>query len=194
MTGNPSSPNLLNSPPSRGPGVRRLNRVPLFIAMAILAIIAATIAYTYWLRLQHREAGSNGGANRQIRSRSHGRPRRGLHPAQGGRGHPCAGAAARPGPTGAAAAGAGGPEQGRVAALSRSRRTDPGRARTARPASGRVAHQASGRPRTAERQRSNRARRLGAGVGVRSIREAGERETGAARRRRGAGPRSQPAG
>ena len=52
MTGNPSSPNLLNSPPSRGPGVRRLNRVPLFIAMAILAIIAATIAYTYWLRLQ----------------------------------------------------------------------------------------------------------------------------------------------
>ena len=32
--------------------MRRLNRVPLFIAMAILAIIAATIAYTYWLRLQ----------------------------------------------------------------------------------------------------------------------------------------------
>jgi type IV secretion system protein VirB10 len=32
--------------------VRRLNRVPLFIAMVILAIIAATIAYTYWLRLQ----------------------------------------------------------------------------------------------------------------------------------------------
>jgi type IV secretion system protein VirB10 len=32
--------------------VRRLNRVPLFIAMAILAVIAATIAYTYWLRLQ----------------------------------------------------------------------------------------------------------------------------------------------
>jgi type IV secretion system protein VirB10 len=32
--------------------VRRLNRAPLFIAMAILAIIAATIAYTYWLRLQ----------------------------------------------------------------------------------------------------------------------------------------------
>ncbi len=52
MTGDPSSPNLLNAPPSRGPGVRRLNRVPLFIAMAILAIVAATIAYTYWLRLQ----------------------------------------------------------------------------------------------------------------------------------------------
>ncbi len=32
--------------------MRRLNRVPLFIAMAILSIIAATIAYTYWLRLQ----------------------------------------------------------------------------------------------------------------------------------------------
>ncbi len=32
--------------------MRRLNRVPLFIALAILAIIAATIAYTYWLRLQ----------------------------------------------------------------------------------------------------------------------------------------------
>ena len=41
-----------HGPPSRGPGVRRLNRVPLFIAVAILAIIAATIAYTYWLRLQ----------------------------------------------------------------------------------------------------------------------------------------------
>ena len=52
MSNSPASPDLLQSPPSRGPGVRRLNRVPLFIALAILAIIAATIAYTYWLRLQ----------------------------------------------------------------------------------------------------------------------------------------------
>ncbi|MFZ1110035.1 MAG: TrbI/VirB10 family protein, partial [Rhodomicrobium sp.] len=52
MSNSPTSPDLLQPPPSRGPGVRRLNRVPLFIAMAILAIIAATIAYSYWLRLQ----------------------------------------------------------------------------------------------------------------------------------------------
>jgi len=48
----PSSPDLLGGSPSRGAGVRRLNRVPLMIAMAILALIMATIAYTYHLRLQ----------------------------------------------------------------------------------------------------------------------------------------------
>ncbi|ADP70342.1 conjugation TrbI family protein [Rhodomicrobium vannielii ATCC 17100] len=52
MNKTPSSPDLLGGPPSRGAGVRRLNRVPLMIAMAILALIMATIAYTYHLRLQ----------------------------------------------------------------------------------------------------------------------------------------------
>jgi type IV secretion system protein VirB10 len=48
----PSSPDLLTPPPARGAGVRRLNRIPLMIAMAILALIMATIAYTYHMRLQ----------------------------------------------------------------------------------------------------------------------------------------------
>ncbi|MFT4080318.1 TrbI/VirB10 family protein [Rhodomicrobium sp.] len=52
MNETPSSPDLLGATPSRGAGVRRLNRVPLMIAMAILALIMATIAYTYHLRLQ----------------------------------------------------------------------------------------------------------------------------------------------
>ncbi|MBI4723824.1 MAG: conjugal transfer protein TrbI, partial [Rhodomicrobium sp.] len=52
MNDTPPSPDFLGGPPARGAGVRRLNRVPLMIAMAILAIIMATIAYTYHLRLQ----------------------------------------------------------------------------------------------------------------------------------------------
>jgi type IV secretion system protein VirB10 len=46
------SPDLLGSAPLRGHGVRRLNRIPMLIAMAILAVIMAAIAYTYHLRLQ----------------------------------------------------------------------------------------------------------------------------------------------
>ena len=60
MTGPQDSPDLLAPPPQRGEGVRRLNRVPLMIAMAILAIIGGTIAYTYHARLQ-RAAEGNGG-------------------------------------------------------------------------------------------------------------------------------------
>jgi type IV secretion system protein VirB10 len=57
----PSSPDLLGSAPGRGQGVRRLNRIPLLIAMAILAIIMAAIAYTYHLRLQaSRQSGETG--------------------------------------------------------------------------------------------------------------------------------------
>ncbi len=55
----PDSPDLLSGPPARGQGVRRLNRVPLMIAMAILALIMATVAYTYHARLkQAQRAGS----------------------------------------------------------------------------------------------------------------------------------------
>ena len=49
---NAPSPDLLGGPPARGQGVRRLNRVPLMIAMAILALIMATVAYTYHARLK----------------------------------------------------------------------------------------------------------------------------------------------
>ncbi|MFZ0569069.1 MAG: TrbI/VirB10 family protein [Rhodomicrobium sp.] len=56
---NAPSPDLLGGPPARGQGVRRLNRVPLMIAMAILALIMATVAYTYHARLkQAQRAGS----------------------------------------------------------------------------------------------------------------------------------------
>ena len=58
--------------------MRRLNRVPLFIAMAILAIIAATIAYTYWLRLQTARQAEAPARTGQIRSYPRRRPRR-LH-------------------------------------------------------------------------------------------------------------------
>jgi type IV secretion system protein TrbI len=55
---NAPSPDLLGGPPARGQGVRRLNRVPLMIAMAILALIMATVAYTYHARL--KQAGRSG--------------------------------------------------------------------------------------------------------------------------------------
>ena len=61
----PSSPDLLGGPPSRGAGVRRLNRVPLMIAMAILALIMATIAYTYHLRLQASKQATDKGGQAQ---------------------------------------------------------------------------------------------------------------------------------
>jgi type IV secretion system protein VirB10 len=61
MNNEPSSPDLLGSTPGRGQGVRRLNRIPLLIAMAILAIIMAAIAYTYHLRLQASRQSSKAG-------------------------------------------------------------------------------------------------------------------------------------
>ncbi len=38
MTDLPPSPDLLGAPPTRGAGVRRLNRVPLMVATAILIL------------------------------------------------------------------------------------------------------------------------------------------------------------
>ncbi|MGC2632435.1 MAG: conjugal transfer protein TrbI, partial [Rhodomicrobium sp.] len=60
---NAPSPDLLGGPPARGQGVRRLNRVPLMIAMAILALIMATVAYTYHARL--KQAGRAGGEDKK---------------------------------------------------------------------------------------------------------------------------------
>ncbi len=56
MTDAPRSPDLLPRPDARSAGVRRLNRIPLMIAMAILALIMAAIFYTYYLRLQQSRA------------------------------------------------------------------------------------------------------------------------------------------
>ena len=61
MTDTPPSPDLLNRPAARGEGVRRLNRVPLMIAMGVLALIMATIFYTYYLRLQQSKAAAKTG-------------------------------------------------------------------------------------------------------------------------------------
>ena len=60
MTDIPSSPDLLQPPPTRGAGVRRLNRIPLMMALVILVIIMATIAYTYHLRLQASNSSDRG--------------------------------------------------------------------------------------------------------------------------------------
>ncbi len=60
MTDAPLSPDLLQGQPQRGPGVRRLNRVPLLIATLILSLIMGAVAYTYHLRLQTRHVGDVG--------------------------------------------------------------------------------------------------------------------------------------
>jgi type IV secretion system protein TrbI len=52
------SPDILQSPPTRGAGVRRLNRVPLFIAMMILAALLGVVAYTYYQRA-HQSQGES---------------------------------------------------------------------------------------------------------------------------------------
>ena len=79
----PASPDLLGRPPARGQGVRRLNRVPLMIAMAILALIMATVAYTYHARLkQASRAGSEDSKPSAAAAAAH-RPRGWLYRAQG---------------------------------------------------------------------------------------------------------------
>lgn len=55
--GDPSaSPDYLAPPTSRGMGVRRLNRVPLFIVGALILIVVAAISYTYFQRLAQQRA------------------------------------------------------------------------------------------------------------------------------------------
>ena len=79
MTGPHDSPDLLTPHPQRGEGVRRLNRVPLMIAMAILVIIAGTIAYTYHARLQ-RAVEANGGQSANAIAALRGIPEAGYIP------------------------------------------------------------------------------------------------------------------
>ena len=45
------SPGLLASPPSRGPGVRRLNRLPILFGVGAAMLVVAAIGYTYRERL-----------------------------------------------------------------------------------------------------------------------------------------------
>lgn len=54
---NPSrSPGLLKPLPKRGPGVRRLNRVPVFVFVAGVCLVVGAIGYTYRARLQSSAA------------------------------------------------------------------------------------------------------------------------------------------
>jgi type IV secretion system protein TrbI len=50
------SPELLSSPPSRGPGVRRLNRMPILFAVGAAMLVVAAIGYTYRERLMQSTA------------------------------------------------------------------------------------------------------------------------------------------
>lgn len=55
MSGTPDpperSPALLTPPPSKGKGVRRLNRVPIFAAIGAAMLVVGAIGYTYRDRL-----------------------------------------------------------------------------------------------------------------------------------------------
>ena len=50
------SPGLLSSPPSRGPGVRRLNRLPIVFGVGAAMLVVAAIGYTYRERLMQSVA------------------------------------------------------------------------------------------------------------------------------------------
>jgi len=50
------SPSLLSPPPSRGPGVRRLNRLPIVFGVGVAMLVVAAIGYTYRERLMQSVA------------------------------------------------------------------------------------------------------------------------------------------
>ena len=50
------SPRLLQKLPKRGPGVRRLNKVPVFVFVAGVCLVVGAIGYTYRARLQSSTA------------------------------------------------------------------------------------------------------------------------------------------
>src|SRR5262249_27874514 len=56
---------LLAPPPKRGPGVRRLNKVPLAIACGAGVIVAAAVGYTYHLRASQQAASAAAEAERE---------------------------------------------------------------------------------------------------------------------------------
>lgn len=57
------SPNLLSSPPSRGPGVRRLNRLPIVFGVGAVMLVVAAIGYTYRERLMQSVANAQQAAS-----------------------------------------------------------------------------------------------------------------------------------
>ena len=57
------SPSLLSPPPSRGPGVRRLNRLPIVIGVGAAMLVVAAIGYTYRERLMQSVANAGQAAS-----------------------------------------------------------------------------------------------------------------------------------
>lgn len=55
LDGPDDSPDLLSRPPSRGPGVRRLNRVPLFIVIGLVVLVLLILVYTAATRGQRAQ-------------------------------------------------------------------------------------------------------------------------------------------
>jgi hypothetical protein len=59
------SPGLLSSPPTRGPGVRRLNRLPIVFGVGAAMLVVAAIGYTYRERLMQSAANAQQAASHQ---------------------------------------------------------------------------------------------------------------------------------
>jgi len=57
------SPGLLSPPPSRGPGVRRLNRLPILLGVGAAMLVVAAIGYTYRERLMQSVANAQQAAS-----------------------------------------------------------------------------------------------------------------------------------
>lgn len=57
------SPSLLTSPPTRGPGVRRLNRLPILFGVGVAMLVVAAIGYTYRERLMQSVANAQQAAS-----------------------------------------------------------------------------------------------------------------------------------
>ena len=138
------SPRLLQPLPKRGAGVRRLNRVPVFVFVAGVCLVVGAIGYTYRARLQSSAAALHdaetkaGGRERRGRAEWRATDRRdpvgGLSPdrrpaANATTACPAGAGAARPNRWWAAAAGAGGrscragPQAGLADLLPAARRT-----------------------------------------------------------------------
>lgn len=63
LDGPDDSPDLLSRPPSRGTGVRRLNKVPLFIVIGLVVLVLLILVYTAATRGQRAQLAASDGDN-----------------------------------------------------------------------------------------------------------------------------------
>lgn len=63
LDGPDDSPDLLSRPPSRGAGVRRLNKVPLFIVIGLVVLVLLILVYTAATRGQRAQLAASDGDN-----------------------------------------------------------------------------------------------------------------------------------